>query len=362
MNRSHLRKAGTKMDFNEKAQTWDNDVRARRAAIIAEEIKKVIADRKYKKALEFGCGTGLISFNMGTVLSDITLVDSAERMIHVLEDKIGTCGCTHMTPLHLDIEKGQKLPGKYDLVYMSMALHHIVDIENLLRQLNRGMEIGARLCIVDLAEEDGSFHKSEAGFKGHNGFDPAALGHLLQKIGFTGMDSKNIYSDVKKTGEAQVPYSLFLLTAVKKNTPADIRKMTIEDYDAVHKMWIDTEGVGLRSLDDAKAGIEMFLERNPNTNFVAVSDRKIVGATLSGHDGRRGYLYHTSVRPAFRGQGIGTALVESVYQAMQAEGINRIALIVKKQNDVGNAFWKSLDWEKRVDLNYYNRSLNDDNR
>jgi len=350
------------MDFNEKARAWDNDSRAKRAGIIADEIKKTIADRKYRKALEFGCGTGLISFNMGTVLSDITLVDSAERMIDVLQDKIDSSGSTHMKPLHLDIEKGQKLPGQYDLVYMSMALHHIADVESTLRHLNQSMDIGGRLCIVDLIEEDGSFHKAEAGFKGHNGFDPAALGNVLEGIGFTGVESRIIYSDIKKIDGSEMPYSLFLLSADKKNTTADIRKMTIDDYEDVYSLWADTEGVGMRSLDDAKDGIAMFLERNPNTNFVAVSDWEIVGATLSGHDGRRGYIYHTAVIPAFRGQGIGKALIESVYQAMEAEGINRMALIVYKKNDAGNAFWKSLGWEKRVDLNYYNKSLNDENR
>ena len=350
------------MDFNDKAQTWDNDVRAKRAAIIAGEIKKVIADRTYDRALEFGCGTGLISFQMGTILPHITLVDSAERMIHVLEDKIETSGYTHMNPIHIDMEKGQKLPGKYELIYMSMALHHIVDVDTVLRRLNQSMDIGGRICIVDLVEEDGSFHKSEEDFKGHNGFDPISLGNVLKRIGFTGIDSKIIYSDTKKNGEEQVPYSLFLLTAVKKNTPADIRKMTIEDYPAVYKIWTETEGVGLRSMDDSKSGIEMLLERNPNSNFVAVSDRIIVGVTLSGHDGRRGYIYHTSVIPDFRGQGIGTALMESVYLAMEAEGITKTALVVYKKNETGNAFWKSIGWEKRSDLNYYVKSINEENQ
>ena len=351
----------SEMDFNAKAQTWDNDSRAKRAVIIADEIQNTMSDRKYRKALEFGCGTGLISFNMCSRLDDITLVDSADRMIDVLQDKIDSFGYTNMTPLHLDIEKGHKLPGPFDLVYMSMALHHIIDTEQALCQLNRSMEIGGRICIVDLVEEDGSFHLSEEGFHGHNGFNTDELGRVLKKIGFTGIQTKIIYSDVKKNDGIEVPYSLFLMTADKKNTAADIRLMTIADYDAVYKLWLNTEGVGMRSLDDTKAGIEMFLERNPNTNFVAVSDKKIVGVTLSGHDGRRGYLYHTAVLPAFRGQGIGRALIDSVRQSMEAEGINRIGLVVYKKNESGNAFWKALGWDKRRDLNYFNLSLNDEN-
>lgn len=141
----------------------------------------------------------------------------------------------------------------------------------------------------------------------------------------------------------------------------NIRIMTMEDYEAVYRLWTNTNGVGMRSLDDSPAGIEKFLRRNPNTNFVAEVGQEIVGVTLSGHDGRRGYIYHTAVKPEFRGQGIGKALIDAVLRAMENEGINKVALVVFKTNELGNGFWQSQGWEHRLDLNYYNLSLNKKN-
>ena len=46
-----------------------------------------------------------------------------------------------------------------------------------------------------------------------------------------------------------------------------IRLMTIDDYENLIEMWKQTLNMGLRSLDDSKEGITIFLERNPNTNF-----------------------------------------------------------------------------------------------
>jgi ribosomal protein S18 acetylase RimI-like enzyme len=137
--------------------------------------------------------------------------------------------------------------------------------------------------------------------------------------------------------------------------------MTIGDYETVHRLWSETKGMGMRSIDDSKEGIQKFLMRNPNTCFVAAVDDKIVGVTLSGHDGRRGYIYHTAVKNEYRGQGIGKVLINAVYDGMKAEGINKVCLVVFKNNEKGNAFWKSQGWEQREDLNYYNISLNDNN-
>ena len=103
-----------------------------------------------------------------------------------------------------------------------------------------------------------------------------------------------------------------------------IRLMTIDDYENLFGMWKQTLNIGLRSLDDSKEGITIFLERNPNTNFVAYEDDKIIGAILSGHDGRRGYIYHTVVLPEYRRRGIGSDLVNMAVEALQKEDIIRI--------------------------------------
>lgn len=140
-----------------------------------------------------------------------------------------------------------------------------------------------------------------------------------------------------------------------------IRVMTMDDYEAVYAVWTGTPGVGMRSLDDSPEGIAKFLLRNPNTNFVAEVGNTIVGVTLSGHDGRRGYLYHTAVKQEHRGKGIGKALVQAVCDSMAKEGINKVALVVFRTNEIGNEFWQRQGWEQRLDLNYYTLSLNKKN-
>ena len=140
-----------------------------------------------------------------------------------------------------------------------------------------------------------------------------------------------------------------------------IRQMKIEDYDEVYHLWKRIRGFGIRSMDDSKEGIDRFLKRNPTTSVVAEEDGKIVGAILCGHDGRRGCLYHVCVDEAFRRHGIGKAMVVKTMEALKEEQINKVCLIAFTSNDIGNAFWYTIGWTTREDMNYYDFVLNAEN-
>ncbi|MEG1555229.1 MAG: GNAT family N-acetyltransferase [Bacteroidales bacterium] len=136
-----------------------------------------------------------------------------------------------------------------------------------------------------------------------------------------------------------------------------IRLMTSDDYELIYQLWSETEGIALRGYDDSKEGMAKFIAKNPTSNFVAIENNEVIGAIMCGMDGRRAYIYHTTVRKDFRGQGIGKAMLREVYKAIEKEGICKNGLLVLKNNDIGNAFWKSQGWEERVDLNYYSKSM-----
>ncbi|MEO2263184.1 GNAT family N-acetyltransferase [Dorea sp. YH-dor228] len=140
-----------------------------------------------------------------------------------------------------------------------------------------------------------------------------------------------------------------------------VRVMSIDDYDQVYALWTKIHGFGLRSVDDSREGIERFLQRNPTTSVVAEEEGKIVGAILCGHDGRRGCLYHVCVDEEYRMRGIGKSMVVFAMEALKKEKINKVSLIAFTKNDIGNVFWNEIGWTKRLDLNYYDFTLNEEN-
>ena len=139
----------------------------------------------------------------------------------------------------------------------------------------------------------------------------------------------------------------------------EIRNMQLNDYDSVYALWLSCAGMGLNNIDDSREGIKKYLARNPETCFVAVEQCCIIGAILAGHDGRRGYISHTAVSPAYQRQGIGKQLVEAALNALNGQNITKVNLVVFSHNEHGNAFWDALGFTERPDLVYRNRTLVD---
>ena len=165
---------------------------------------------------------------------------------------------------------------------------------------------------------------------------------------------------------------------VKSKMKYTIRAMEPGDYEQVKTLWLSIDGFCIRSLDDSEEGVLKFLARNPGLSCVCeveeveagssadaiehgLKRRRIVGAILCGHDGRRGCLYHVCVAKEYRMQGIGKSMVNHCMEGLHKEGINKVSLIAFTANDVGNAFWHEIGWTKREDLNYYDFVLNKDN-
>lgn len=204
------------MDFNSEATNWDNERREKRAKIITDEIIKSLQIKEHYHALEFGCGTGLLSFNLIDKFEHITLIDTSEGMIETLNCKIHNSKVKNMTAIQVDINYDSEIQDKkYDVIYTSMALHHIIDIRTTLENLYGLLMDNGYLCIVELLEDDGSFHKLEKDFNGHNGFNQNELKELLEELGFNSIVTNIFYNDVKIIEGSEINYSLFLMIGKK---------------------------------------------------------------------------------------------------------------------------------------------------
>ena len=137
----------------------------------------------------------------------------------------------------------------------------------------------------------------------------------------------------------------------------NIRPLTPADYPQTYALWQQTPGMGLNNLDDSSEGITRYLQRNPSTCFAAEEEGELVGVILSGHDGRRGFIYHLAVAETWQRRGIGSALLQAALQALRAEGIHKAALLVMTRNLKGNAFWEKVGFTPRPDLVYRDKLL-----
>jgi ubiquinone/menaquinone biosynthesis C-methylase UbiE len=117
-------------NFDERAKDWDSDPdKVERARIVADAIRKAIPLSNNIKALEYGCGTGLLSFALQSNLGQITLADTSQGMLDVLLEKIANAEVTNMHPVQLDLETDVIPEERYDIIYSLMTMHHIHDVK-----------------------------------------------------------------------------------------------------------------------------------------------------------------------------------------------------------------------------------------
>lgn len=146
-------------------------------------------------------------------------------------------------------------------------------------------------------------------------------------------------------------------------TPIEIRPVAAADYDGIFHLWNSAEQSrrALNPVDDSREGIERYLKRNPTTCYLAYQPERqeIVGVILAGHDGRRAIIHHLCVHPDYRRLGIAQRLVHRAEEALHQEGISKVFCLVFKDNDPANHFWESQGYTLRTNLNYRNKSLNE---
>ncbi|MBR1483382.1 MAG: GNAT family N-acetyltransferase [Ruminococcus sp.] len=128
-----------------------------------------------------------------------------------------------------------------------------------------------------------------------------------------------------------------------------IRPMTLDDYDEVFAMWQITTKRALSQADE-KTQIARYLRRNEGMSQVAVADGKIVGTVLAGHDGRRGFIHHMAVLPAYRRRRIGHMLAEEAIRRITADGIDKTHIFCYQNNETGQQFWNDFGFRKRDDV------------
>lgn len=204
------------MNFDSKAQNWDDDpMKNERAKVFANEIIDYLKPDQSLNALEFGCGTGLLSFHLKDAFKSVTLVDSSEGMIKVLREKIAKSGIKNFSPIHINLLEEEHNLKDFDVVYTLMTLHHISNIQSIIKTFNSLLKTNGYLCIADLVKEDGSFHADQDNFTEHNGFDRDELSKILSKNGFDVVNYKICFEVEKKVNDEVRKYPVFLIICKK---------------------------------------------------------------------------------------------------------------------------------------------------
>ncbi len=170
--------------FDQLAKQWDEKpLRVENARKIGQAILDNVPVDKTWTVMDFGAGTGLLTFYIQPYVKQIDAIDNSKGMLQVLTEKAKKAKATNINPVLKDLEKDDLGEDRYDLIISSMTLHHIKDIQQFFKKLYKTLKEDGYLAIADLEEEDGSFHSDNEGVY-HFGFNKEKIKEHLEKAGF----------------------------------------------------------------------------------------------------------------------------------------------------------------------------------
>jgi 2-polyprenyl-3-methyl-5-hydroxy-6-metoxy-1,4-benzoquinol methylase len=206
-----------KRDFDKEAREWDEyPGHVKLATDIAAAMSRHLSLNAKTDILDFGCGTGLLTLPWAPRVRSLTGVDSSQGMVDMMASKAAKQGLTNVKTLRLDLDKGAALGGRYDLIVSSMTLHHIRNIEALLKQFHRVLAPSGRICLADLDPDGGRFHSDNRGVF-HNGFEREELRRAFAEAGFDDIRDATAVEETRPTSDGSTRrFTVFLMLGTKK--------------------------------------------------------------------------------------------------------------------------------------------------
>jgi len=196
-------------NFANKSKSWDmNSKRVQNAQEIAKAIDNTIKLKSNMTLMDFGAGTGLLSFCLSDKIKKVIAVDNSPSMLEEFHLKSNEFNC-ETEVLQKDLST-QTIERTFDGIISSMTIHHLEDIHALFSHFYDMLDKDGFIALADLDSEDGTFHSDNTGVF-HYGFNRASLEAIAKEVGFKNISFETV-SIIKKP---QCEFSVFLMTAYK---------------------------------------------------------------------------------------------------------------------------------------------------
>ncbi|MEN6459074.1 MAG: class I SAM-dependent methyltransferase [Thermoguttaceae bacterium] len=210
--------------FDLSAANWDAEPRrVELAKAIGMAILREARPTSDDDLLDYGCGTGLLGLFLLPYVRSVTGADSSPGMLDVLRAKIRDDRIGGMIAIQLDLEKQPALDKRFHMIVSSMVMHHVANLDQVLRAFHDMLLPDGILCIADLDAEPGNFHSADAAVSvRHRGFDRSEFKDRLAAALFTDIKVSTSHIVKKEIGGGEFrDFPVFLMVGRRKPQASD---------------------------------------------------------------------------------------------------------------------------------------------
>ncbi|KAL4811174.1 S-adenosyl-L-methionine-dependent methyltransferase [Aspergillus unguis] len=184
-----------KSDFSKAMETVTNVVRNERTWISDTWTDTEAGKGKDIKMLEYACGPGHVSLALAPFVSRVVGIDISDGMIEEFKKNVQEAGRSNtVTGIKADL-LSESPPAEvsgpeyfdFDLVVVSMALHHFEFPEKALDCLGKRLKKGGVMMVIDLVPEDFDYD--------HTRLQMGEVVETISKHGFSLEEMKKMYKD-----------------------------------------------------------------------------------------------------------------------------------------------------------------------
>jgi ribosomal protein S18 acetylase RimI-like enzyme len=134
---------------------------------------------------------------------------------------------------------------------------------------------------------------------------------------------------------------------------AVLRPLRPDDIKSLHKLW---EAAGLPFRPDGRDRedrLTAHLSGSSTGGWGALVEGELVAATLTGNDGRKGWIERAATLPQHRRAGLARALIAAAVQSLKESGALVIAALIEEDNIPSRRLFESLGFVDSPTLLYY---------
>ena len=135
----------------------------------------------------------------------------------------------------------------------------------------------------------------------------------------------------------------------------EIRKLTINNYKEIIKLWTRASLPYKQKGRDRKEAIAAEMNANPEFFLGTVEDNRLVGMVIISCDIRKGWINRLTVDPDYRNRGIAKALIAESEKTLRKRGIRIFCALIEDYNTASKKLFKECGYVEHHDIIYFSK-------